>query len=160
MHCHQLAQSRQEYPKNLFWDLYFFSSDYLKDSPASTDVQSAVIADDTMLHRKDCSGGKDTPCCALQSDLIALLRWADDHHVLYDGNKSAELPICARSRTAVQQPPLRLADSDIPCMFKHTHLGVTLASNLRWDDHIDRLGGKVAGYVHLCRILAFRHDFS
>ena len=111
-----------------------------------------------MLHRKDCSGGKDTPCCALQSDLIALLRWADDHHVLYDGSKSVELPICARPRTAVQQPPLRLADSDIPCMFKHTHLGVTLASNLRWDDHIDRLGGKVAGYVHLCRILAFRHD--
>ena len=50
---------------------------------------------------------------------------------------------------------LSLADSDIPRVFKHTHLGVTLASNLRWDDHIDRLGGKVAGYVHLCRILAF-----
>ena len=26
MHCHQLVQSRQEYPKDLFWDLYFFSS--------------------------------------------------------------------------------------------------------------------------------------
>ena len=41
---------------------------------------------------------------------------------------------------------------------KHTHLGVTLASNLRWDDHINRLGRKVDGYVHLSRILAFRHD--
>ena len=43
-------------------------------------------------------------------------------------------------------------------MFNHTHLGVTLASNFRWDDHLDRLGGKVAGYVHLCRILAFRQS--
>ena len=43
-------------------------------------------------------------------------------------------------------------------MFNHTHLGVTLASNFRWDDHLERLGGKVAGYVHLCRILAFRHN--
>ena len=54
--------------------------------------------------------------------------------------------------------PITPADSDLPRVFKHTHLGVTLASNLRWDDHIDRLGGKVAGYVHLCRILAFRHN--
>ena len=84
--------------------------------------------------------------------------WADDHHVLYNGSKSAELPIGARPREAVKQPPLRLADSDIPRVFDHTHLGVTLASNLRWDDHIDRLGGKVAGYVHLCRTLAFRHN--
>ena len=111
MHCHQLKQSRQEYPKNLFWDLYYFCSVYFKDSPASTDVQSAVFADDPMLHRKDCSGGKDTPCCALQSDVIALSRWADDHHVLYDGSKSAELPIGARPRTAVKQPPLRLKAS-------------------------------------------------
>ena len=66
--------------------------------------------------------------------------------------------IVARPRTAVKQPPLRLADSDIPCVFEHTHLGVTLASNLRWDNHINRLGGKVGGYVHLCRILAFRHN--
>ena len=78
--------------------------------------------------------------------------------MLYSGSKSAELPIGASPRTAVKQPPLRLADSDIPCIFNHTHLGVTLASNLRWGDHTDRLGGKVAGYVHLCRILAFRHN--
>ena len=43
-------------------------------------------------------------------------------------------------------------------MLNHTHLGVTVASNLRWDNHIDRLGGKVAGYVQLCRTLAFRHN--
>ena len=53
---------------------------YFKDIPASTDAQSPLFADDTMLYRKDCSGGKDTPCCSLQSDLIALSRWADDHH--------------------------------------------------------------------------------
>ena len=87
---------------------------YFKDIPASTDAQSALFADDTMLYRKDCSGGKDTPCCPLQSDLIAFSRWADDHHVLYNGSKSAELPIGARPRTAVKQPPLRLADSTIP----------------------------------------------
>ena len=104
------------------------------------------------------AGGKDTPCCSLQSDLIALSGWADDQYVLYNGSKSAELPIGARRRTAVKQPPLHLADSDIPCVFNHTYLGVTLASILRWDDHIDRLGGKVAGYVHLCRTLAFRHN--
>ena len=131
---------------------------YFKDIPASIDAQSALFADDTMMYRKDCSGGKDTPCCSLQSDLIAFSRWADDHHVLYNGSKSAELPIGARPRAAVKQPPLRLADSDIPRVFNHAHLGVTLASNLRWDDHIDRLGGKVAGYVHLCRTLAFRHN--
>ena len=90
------------------------------------------------------------------SNLIAISRWADDHHVLYNGCKSAELTIDARPTTAVKQPPLRLTDSDILCYY--THLGVTLVSNLHWDDHVDRLGGKVAGYVHLCRILAFRHN--
>ena len=157
--CHQLVQSRQENPKDLFWYLYLFLLDF-KDIPASTDAQSALFADDTMLYRKDCSGGKETPCCSLQSDLIALSRWADDHHVLYNGSKSAELPMGARPRTAVKQPPLRLADSDIPRVFNHTHFGVTLASNLRWDVHNDRLGGKVAGYVHLCRTLAFRHNMN
>ena len=58
--------------------------------------------------------------CALK---IALSRWADGHHVLYNGNKSSELPIGARPRTAVKQPPLRLADSDIPRVTNHTHLG-------------------------------------
>ena len=118
MHCHQLAHSRQKYPKDLFWDLYFFLL-YFKDIPASTDAQSVLFADDTMLYRKDCSGGKDTPCCPLQSDLIALARWADDHHVLYSSSKSAELPIGASPRTAVKQPPVRLADSGIPRLQSH-----------------------------------------
>ena len=139
----------------LFWDLYFFSSISKTFLPQ---LMLSPLSLPTTLYRKDCSGGEDTPCCSLQSDLIALSRWADDHHVLYNGSKSAELPIGARPRAAVKQPPLRLADSDIPRVFNHTHLGVTLASNLRWDDHIDRLGGEVAGYVHLCRTLAFRHN--
>ena len=42
--------------------------------------------------------------------------------MLYNGSKSAELPIGARPRTAVKQPPLRLADSDIPRVLNHTHL--------------------------------------
>ena len=134
---------------------------YFKDIPASTDAQSALFADDSMLYRKDCSGGKDTPCCPLQSDLIALSRWADDHHVLYNGSKSAELPIGARPRTAAKQPRYALRILIYrACSIDYTHLqvGVTLASNLRWDDHIDRLGGKVADYVHLCRTRAFRHN--
>ena len=65
---------------------------YFKDIPTSNDAQSALLADDTMLYRKDCLGGKDTLRCPLQTDLIALLRWADDFHVLNNGSKSAELP--------------------------------------------------------------------
>ena len=78
---------------------------YFKDIPASTDAQSAFFADDRMLYRKDCLGCKDIPCCSLQFDLIALSRCVDDHHVLCNGSKSAELPIGARPRAAVQQSP-------------------------------------------------------
>ena len=133
---------------------------YFKDIPASTNAKSALFADDTMLYRTDCTGGELTPCCPLQSDLSALSVWADDHQVLFNGSKSAELHIGSRPRSAAEQPPLRLVESNIPCVSDHTHLGVSLASNLRWDDHMKSLDGKVAGYVHLCRILAFRYNMQ
>ena len=43
--------------------------------------------------------------------------------------------------------PRYVTQNLIFCVSGHTHLGVTLASNLCCDDHINRLGGKVAAWL-------------
>ena len=158
MHCHQLVQSRQEDPKDLFWDLYFFSS------ISKTFLPQLMLSQPGPLCRRHNAVPEGLLGRQRHSMLFSTV-WPDCPFLVgrrpsraLQWQQVSRTAHCARPRTAVKQPPLRLADSDIPRVFNHTHLGVTLASNLRWDDHIDRLGGKVAGHVHLCRTLAFRHN--
>ena len=46
----------------------------------------------------------------------------------------------------------------IPRVQSHVHLGVTVSSNLRWDQHVTAILEKVACYVNLSRTLAYRHQ--
>ncbi len=107
-----------------------------------------------MIYRNNCVGSKRTPCCHLKNDIASISRWAESNDVKYNGLKSAELLIGSTPSAAGS---LSVGQDVVPNMKYHVHLGVTLSSNLCWDEHIKRMIGKVAGCVHLCRTLAFRH---
>ena len=113
-----------------------------------------------MLYRRDCLGGKDTPCCPLQTDLTALSRWADDPHVLYNGSKSAKLPIGAIPRSAVTNSSryafqiyliFRACPDILVLVLLWPPISVGTTTLIVWAEN-------ASGYVHLCRTLAFRHN--
>ena len=59
----------------------------------ATSAVSALFADETMLFRDDCVGGRQQPCCKLQEDLNALETWAEESHLKFNGSKSVDLRI-------------------------------------------------------------------
>ena len=52
---------------------------------------------------------------------------------------------------------LQLGGQALPRVTEKRHLGVSLARNLRWGQHIDCLIKKVSASVALCKSLAYRH---
>ena len=46
----------------------------------------------------------------------------------------------------------------IPRVQRHVHLGITITSDLRWNDHVATVLKKVAPALHLSLTLAYRHQ--
>ena len=101
----------------------------------------------------DCVGeNQDSACCRLQQDISLFSDWASSIKVSVNAVKSAEL--CLGSRSGSH---LLLDNKTLPRVSEKRHLGVILASDLRWSKHIGGLLSKVSSSVTLCKSLAYRH---
>ena len=124
---------------------------YFKDIPSVTQACSALFADDTLLFRDDCQGANG--CCPLSSDLLDISTWAAQSNVSFNATKSAELCL---GRTA-SSDALSLDGHCVNRVSSKLHLGVTLAANLSWNDHVNRVLQNISGPLALCKNLGYRH---
>ena len=119
----------------------------------ATSAVSALFADDTMLFRDDCIGGRQQPCCKLQEDLNALETWAEESHLKFNGSKSVDLrigPNPSDTNLILNSNVLRQESST-------KHLGVFISSDLKWNLHLESVLAKVSPYVNLCQRLVYQH---
>ena len=124
---------------------------YFKDIPSVTQACSALFADDTLLFHDDCQGANG--CCSLSSDLSDISTWAAQSNVSFNATKSAELRL---GRTA-SSDALSLDGHCVNRVSSKLHLGATLAANLSWNDHVNRVLQNISGSLALCKNLGYRH---
>ena len=108
---------------------------------------SALFADDTMLFRDDCIGGRQQPCCKLQEDLNALKTWAEESNLKFNGSKSVDLrigPNPSDNNLILNSNVLRQESST-------KHLRVFISSDLKWNLHLESV---------LCQRLVYQHGLS
>ena len=113
----------------------------------ATSAVSALFADDTVLFRDDCIGGRQQPCCKLQEDLNALETWAEESHLKFNGSKSVDLrigPNPSDTNLILNSNVLRQESST-------KHLGVFISRDLKWNLHLESV---------LCQRLVYQHGLS
>ena len=122
---------------------------------AMSPSQASLFADDTMAFQENCSGEQTSPCCDLGNHLGNLSSWAASYNVDFNAAKSADLLVGSKP------PPsacLFMNGTAIPRVQRHVHLGITITSDLRWNDHVATVLKKVAPALHLSLTLAYRHQ--
>ena len=95
--------------------------------------QASLFADDTMAFQENCSGEQTSPSCDLGKHLGNLSSWAASSNVDFNAAKSADLVVGSKP------PPsacLFMNGTAIPRVQRHVHLGITITSDLRWNDHV------------------------
>ena len=108
-----------------------------------------------MEFQENCSGEQTSPCCDLGKHLGNLSSRAASNNVDFNAAKSADLVVGSKP------PPsacLFMNGTAIPRVQRHVHLGITITSDLRWNDHVATVLKKVAPALHLSLTLAYRHQ--
>ena len=88
----------------------------------------------------------------LQSDIDKISRWADQWLVHFNPSKSESMLI-SRKTNKPPHPPLSIGGVDIPLVNIHKHLGVYLANDCTWHEHITFIKEKAWKRINIMRRL-------
>ena len=130
---------------------------YTVDLPAACSTSTVLcsqFADDTALivnHRL-----KSSAISALQSSIVSAANWLKAWHLLVNPTKTVTMQFSGRADQTcpqVEQLPLSLDGNTLSTVNRHRHLGVTIQSNLHWNNHITEICTKASSKLHLLRRL-------
>ena len=125
---------------------------YINDLPTELNNGVTLLADDTTLFIDLDVKNKETKSGGLQTDLIALEKWAN--YWLVDFNpKKTECLTFKSSSTVTHSRPMTLMGSEIPERDHHKHLGLVLSETATWKTHITEMCTKAAKKVNMLRPL-------
>ena len=100
------------------------------------------IADDTLVYSTCCTPSRH-PCCNLQEGIDAVKTWSLDWNATVNSAKSQQMVVgrhgCETGRNLV------LGGDKLQQVCTVSHLGLTLASTLKWSDHVS---GILKGLPH------------
>ena len=128
---------------------------YVNDLVDNLTCDARLFADDTCLLEL-----VNTPAESshhLNTNLFSIWNWGKLWRVIFNALKSLSVVFSAK-RPKPHHPPLVLGESRIPEGDIHTHLGITLSSNLSWRAHITRITNKASQRIALLR--RFKHRLS
>ena len=91
----------------------------------------------------------------INTDLDRIFVWGKQWKVTFNATKSLALLFSAK-RNKPDHPPLLLGDTVIPEGTVHTHLGITLSHNLKWDAHNNRIIDKARNRLTLFHRLKYK----
>ncbi|MCG8113681.1 MAG: reverse transcriptase domain-containing protein [Candidatus Thiodiazotropha taylori] len=122
-----------------------------------TDIASSVrlFADDTSLFIIVDNPINAAAC--LNSDLDKITRWAAQWLVTFNPDKTEALLI-SRKRNQLQHPPLFMQNVQIQEVNSHKHLGIFLANDCNWHQHINFIKEKAWFRINIMRKLKFKLD--
>ena len=126
---------------------------YINDITDNIECDIKLFADDTsileIIHDPLTSAGR------MNTDLVRISAWGKQWKMTFNAIKSLAI-LFSTKHNKPDHPPLLLGNSVIPEGTSHTHLGITLSSNLKWDAHITRIVEKARKRLSLLHRLKFR----
>ena len=107
---------------------------YTSDLPVAVKQNTcALFTDDTLVY-STCSTPSRHPCCNLQEDIDAVQTWSSDWNTTFNSSKSQQMVVgrhgCGTGGNLV------LGGDKLQQVCTVSHLGLTLASTLKWSDHV------------------------
>ena len=129
---------------------------YLNDLADKTQNESLFYADDTSLYASHSrqagihalpgshvTNQPDfrTACRSLQNDLDTIFEFGTRWHITFNAAKTTQVTFSHVIHT--RSPALSFNNCPIPSTKRHTHLGLTLSTDLRFHDHINNIAKKV-----------------
>jgi hypothetical protein len=109
---------------------------FINDLPQQVSSQVRLFADDCLLYR---TIDTQEDQVKLQSDLIALERWAKKWGMKFNAKKCNILQI-SRSQPLIHF--YKLCGHILEEVSEAKYLGVTISNSLKWDTHIDNISAK------------------
>ena len=128
---------------------------YLNDLAGKTHNDSLFYADDTSLYtsysrQSSCTSPPQQPthqqdfntaCKSLQDDLDIISEFGTKWHINFSADKTKQMTFT--NATTSHSPVMSFIKRPVPSTKSHTHLGLTLSTDLRFHDHINNVIKKV-----------------
>ncbi len=129
---------------------------YINDITFATESSEIrLFADDTVLYLF-----VDNPirnAQTLNRDLEKISSWASEWLVKFSPSKTKTMVI-TRKKKHEHFPPLKMSGTNLDEVKSHKHLGVTLAKNLCWDEHIEDIAVKANQCLDVLNALKYKLD--
>ena len=114
-----------------------------------------LFADDTCLFLEV---DNRTECATLiNEDLKNIATWAKNWFIDFSATKTKSLTV-SNKRDSHLNPAIIFKEEDIEEVSSHTYLGVQIANNLKWKDHISNVATKARKKLNLMLPLKFKLD--
>ncbi len=126
---------------------------YINDLPRNIDSQVRIFADDTTLFLET----TDPFSCAntINRDLKKVSEWAKTWKMIFNPSKTETVTF---TRLLNHQPDLNFDDVMLSDISNHKHLGLTLSSNGKWNEHINSIVVKAAKRLGLLKSVSYILD--
>ena len=124
---------------------------YMNDIVDNISCDINLFADDTSLLEVMSDPVRNTE--NLNRDLQTLSAWAAQWLMYFNVLKTVLMTFSLKRQTHC--PPVMFDGTPLPETKTHTHLGLTLTTNLSWDAHIDRLITKAGKYNNILKRLKY-----
>ena len=126
---------------------------YVNDLVDNITCDIRLFADDTSLF--EIVQNPTVSSRHLNTNLSHIRQWGKLWRVIFNAIKSLSVVFSAKVNKP-HHPPVCLGESAIPEATSHTHLGITLSSNLSWNAHITRIVNKASQRIALLRRFKFK----
>jgi hypothetical protein len=114
-----------------------------------TDIN--IFADDTSLI--ECMFDPVISTQKINRDLETLSTWASQWLMVFNIDKTVLMTFSYKKHRNL--PQVKFRGVQLPDSATHTHLGLTLSSNMSWDAHVDRVCMKAGRFNNILRRLKF-----
>ena len=121
---------------------------YMHDMPQFKEVKAVKYIDDTTLAQSITGKGDDKTGTAIHN----IVQWATENHMKLNSSKTKEMQIHFK-RKPLDLEPLQIQGKEIEKVSKYKILGVTVNSNLTWNDHVSAIVSKASTRLYFMKQL-------
>jgi hypothetical protein len=123
-------------------------NDAVLTNPSEGRIQSLKYVDDMTIIEKSHVGDTDV----IQSTLDEFCKWAKDNDMKLNPAKCVNMNVSFLQNLPHAQP-LQMCSRDLQMVDKIKILGVTIASNLKWDCHISNVVHRASNKLYMLKLL-------
>ena len=128
---------------------------YINDITTVVQTSIRLFADDTILHVY--VDNPDATARALNNDLASMAAWADLWLVKFSPAKTVTLNI-SKKKKKLSKPDLIMNNIKLKEVESHKHLGVTLANDLTWGEHITNIAISANKQLDVFNVFKYKLD--